>query len=158
LYCALFAPTLALGNSLSLHHLLDSKTGFPRVKIWSAVGWIGGGVTLSVPEGRAIFDSVLSGRRGFDALGIFSLLLPHTAAQENRRNVSVGEVLGLDALAADERRRLRSSSVPLSDLAFALFLLRDDVGLSDRAEVGSHGREMSLAQVSDVFSVLKRSC
>src|SRR5256714_10679858 len=25
LYCALFAPTLALGNSLSLHHLLDPK-------------------------------------------------------------------------------------------------------------------------------------
>src|SRR4051812_27469916 len=25
LYCASFAPTLALGNSLSLHHLADSK-------------------------------------------------------------------------------------------------------------------------------------
>ena len=52
LYCALFAPTLALGNSLSLHHLLDSKTDFPRVKIWSAVGWIGGGVTLSLLKGE----------------------------------------------------------------------------------------------------------
>jgi MFS family permease len=50
-YCALFAPTLALGNSLSLHHLLDSKTDFPRVKFWSAVGWIGGGVTLSLLKG-----------------------------------------------------------------------------------------------------------
>src|SRR6187455_463508 len=39
LYCALFVPTLALGNSLSLHHLLDAKTGFPRVKIFSAIGW-----------------------------------------------------------------------------------------------------------------------
>src|SRR5437870_2824626 len=38
LYCALYAPTLALGNSLSLHHLLDAETGFPRVKIFSAVG------------------------------------------------------------------------------------------------------------------------
>src|SRR5437773_12398084 len=47
LYCALYTPTLALGNSLSLHHLRDSKTDFPRVKILSAVGWIGGGVTLS---------------------------------------------------------------------------------------------------------------
>src|SRR5687767_2643706 len=44
LYCALFVPTLALGNSLSLHHLLDAKTSFPRVKIFSAIGWIGGGV------------------------------------------------------------------------------------------------------------------
>src|SRR5438876_1715672 len=29
LYCALYAPTLALGNSLSFHQLLDAKTDFP---------------------------------------------------------------------------------------------------------------------------------
>jgi len=52
LYCALYAPTLALGNSLSLHHLLDSKNDFPRVKIFSAVGWIAGGVTLSFLNGE----------------------------------------------------------------------------------------------------------
>src|SRR5204863_4877704 len=44
LYCALYAPTLALANSLSFHQLLDSKKDFPRIKIFSAVGWIGGGV------------------------------------------------------------------------------------------------------------------
>jgi hypothetical protein len=43
LYCALYVPTLALGNSLSLHHLADAKQDFPRVKILSAVGWIAGG-------------------------------------------------------------------------------------------------------------------
>src|SRR5688572_21464444 len=32
LYCALAAPTLNLGNSLSLHHLTNAKTDFPRVK------------------------------------------------------------------------------------------------------------------------------
>jgi MFS family permease len=52
LYCALYAPTLALGNSLSLHHLHDSKNDFPRVKIFSAVGWIAGGVTLSFLNGE----------------------------------------------------------------------------------------------------------
>ena len=34
LYCALFTPTLALGNSLALTHLQDAKTAFPRVKLW----------------------------------------------------------------------------------------------------------------------------
>src|SRR5262245_49531286 len=33
LYCATFAPTLALGNSLSLHHLRDAKRDFPQVKV-----------------------------------------------------------------------------------------------------------------------------
>src|SRR5215204_405730 len=41
LYCATFAPTLALGNSLALHHLADARRDFPRVKSFSAVGWIG---------------------------------------------------------------------------------------------------------------------
>src|SRR5688572_6817097 len=31
LYCALYVPTLALGNSLSLLHLHDAKTAFPRI-------------------------------------------------------------------------------------------------------------------------------
>ena len=42
LYCALYVPTLALGNSLSLHHLANPKVDFPRVKMLSAVGWIAG--------------------------------------------------------------------------------------------------------------------
>src|ERR1041385_2811171 len=48
LYCATYAATLALGNSLSLHHLANAKRDFPLVKTLSAVGWIAGGVTLSV--------------------------------------------------------------------------------------------------------------
>src|SRR5215208_3140772 len=48
LYCASYAPTLALGNSLSLHHLADARRDFPHIKTLSAVGWIAGGVTLSL--------------------------------------------------------------------------------------------------------------
>src|SRR5438093_10192502 len=48
LYCASYVPTLALGNSLSLHHLADARRDFPIVKTLSAVGWIAGGVTLSL--------------------------------------------------------------------------------------------------------------
>src|SRR5687768_3698122 len=52
-YCAFYAPTLALGNSLSLHHLADAKNDFPRIKIFSAIGWIAGGVTLSLLQGES---------------------------------------------------------------------------------------------------------
>jgi len=51
-YCALYAPTLALGNSLSLHHLANAKVDFPRIKVLSAVGWIAGGITLSLLKGE----------------------------------------------------------------------------------------------------------
>src|SRR5207247_5723665 len=78
LYCTLYAPTLALGNSLSLHHLRDSKTDFPRVKILSAVGWIAGGVTLSLMKGeQSPAQFYLAGAVSL-ILGAFSLVLPRT--------------------------------------------------------------------------------
>src|SRR5437764_1036544 len=77
LYCATFAPTLALGNSLSLHHLLDARRDFPRVKILSAVGWIAGGVTVSLLGAeQSSTQFYLAGGLSV-AFGLFSFTLPH---------------------------------------------------------------------------------
>lgn len=98
-YCVLFAPTLALGNSLALTHLADSKTDFPRVKLWSAVGWIVGGLTITLL--KAEIDSMqfyIAGAVSI-AFGLFSLALPHTPPTKTGADISVKEILGLDALA-----------------------------------------------------------
>src|SRR5262245_1238291 len=52
LYCATYVPTLALGNSLSLHNLTNAKRDFPHVKSLSAVGWIAGSVTIALMKGE----------------------------------------------------------------------------------------------------------
>src|SRR5438067_306542 len=100
LYCATYVPTLALGNSLSLHHLADAKRDFPIVKTLSAVGWIAGGVTLSVAlKGeQSPVQFYLAGAVSI-ALGLFFLTLPHTQPRKIGQDVSMGEILGLDALA-----------------------------------------------------------
>jgi MFS family permease len=48
IYCASYVPTLALGTSLALHHLANPNRDLPFIKAFSAVGWIAGGVTLSI--------------------------------------------------------------------------------------------------------------
>ncbi len=97
-YCALYTPTLALGNSLSLHHLQDAKNDFPRVKIFSAVGWIAGGGVLSLLKGeQSPIQYYLAGGASV-LLGIMSLMLPHTPPKKTGKNVSLGDLLGLDAL------------------------------------------------------------
>ena len=78
LYCTLYAPTLALGNSLSMHHLADAKKDFPFVKIFSAVGWIAGGVVLSQLKGeQSAIQYYLAGGTSI-VFGLFALSLPHT--------------------------------------------------------------------------------
>lgn len=99
LYCALYVPTLALGNSLSLHHLANPKTDFPRVKMLSAVGWIAGLVALNLLKGaESPIQFYLAGGASI-VFGLFSLTLPHTPPMKTGANVSLGEILGLDALA-----------------------------------------------------------
>jgi len=98
LYCALFTPTLGLGNSLALHHLADAKQDFPRVKTLSAVGWILGGITLSLLHGeQSPIQFYLAGIASF-VFGVFAFTLPHTPPKKVGQNVPISEILGLDAL------------------------------------------------------------
>ncbi len=99
LYCTLYAPTLALGNSVSMTHLADAKKDFPFVKIFSAVGWIAGGVVLSLVKGeQSPLQYYLAGGISM-VFGVFALTLPHTPPRKKGQNVPLAEILGLDALA-----------------------------------------------------------
>ena len=151
LYCALFVPTLALGNSLSLHHLLDAKTGFPRVKIFSAVGWIGGGVTLSLLKGeQSATQFYLAGATSI-LLGLFSLTLPHTPPRKTGANVKIGEILGLDALALLKRPSFAIfiACMFLICIPLYFYFVMMSIYLTELNWSGLAGK-MTLAQVSDV--------
>jgi len=151
-YCALFAPTLNLGNSLSLHHLANAATDFPRVKIWSAVGWIGGGVTLSLLNGeQSSIQFYLAGVASI-ALGIFSLTLPHTPPKKVGANVSIGDILGLDALALLKKPSFAIFVVCVFLICIPLYFYFVMMGIY-LTELGwTHlAGKMTLAQVSDVI-------
>src|SRR4051812_4725559 len=76
LYCTLYVPTLALGNSLSLHHLANAKVDFPRVKMLSAVGWIAGLFGLQfIADAESPTQFYIAGVTSI-VFGLFSLALP----------------------------------------------------------------------------------
>jgi nucleoside transporter len=152
LYCALFVPTLAVGNSLSLHHLLDAKTGFPRVKIFSAVGWIGGGVTLSLLRGEQSATQFYLAGAASILLGIFSLTLPHTPPRKTGANVRISEILGLDALALLKRPSFAIfiACMFLICIPLYFYFVMMSIYLTELRWAGLAGK-MTLAQVSDVI-------
>ncbi|MBI5769601.1 MAG: MFS transporter [Verrucomicrobia bacterium] len=151
-YCALYAPTLALGNSLSLHHLADAKRDFPRIKIFSAIGWIAGGVTLSLLQGeQSALQFYLAGGVSV-AFGLFSFFLPSTPPRKVGANVSVGELLGLDALALLKRPSFAIfvACMFLICIPLYFYFVMTGIYLTEIGWTGLAGK-MSLAQVSDVI-------
>ena len=151
IYCALYAPTLALGNSLSLHHLINPKQDFPRIKIFSAVGWITGGVTLSLLHGEQSPRQFELAAGGSLLLGFIALGLPATPPRKIGRIVSVGEVLGLDALALMRKPAFASFILCMFLICIPLYcyFVMMSIYLAELGWSGLAGK-MSLAQLSDV--------
>jgi nucleoside transporter len=152
LYCALFAPTLALGNSLSLHHLRDPKRDFPVVKTLSAVGWIAGGVTISfgLRGEQSAVQFYLAGAVSV-AFGLFSLTLPHTPPRKVGADVSLGEVLGLDALSLLRKPSFAIFVVSLFLICIPLYFYFVNMHLYlTELRWENVAGWMTLAQVSDI--------
>ena len=155
LYCALYVPTLALGNSLSLHHLANAKTDFPRVKMLSAVGWIAGLVVLSLIKGeQSAVQFYLAGAISI-FFGLFSLTLPHTPPKKTGANVSLGEILGLDALAMLKKPSFAIFIMCMFLICIPLYFYFVNMNLYV-TELGwtNSAAKMSLAQVSDILFLI----
>ena len=83
-----YAPTLALTNSITFHHLPDAEKKFGLVRVFGTLGWIAVGLLLTVlrkvwPETQGLpglggADSLWLGGFLSLLLGVFSFALPHT--------------------------------------------------------------------------------
>lgn len=153
IYCATFVPTLALGNSISLHHLSNPKRDFPLVKTLSAVGWIAAGLMLSF-----IFKGEQSAVQFYVAgtvsilFGLFSLTLPHTPPLKTGKDVKLGEILGLDALALLKKPSFAIFIACMFLICIPLYFYFVNMNLYV-TELGwsFSAAKMSLAQVSDIL-------
>lgn len=113
-YSLIFAPTLALTNSLAFHHISDPDKEFGHIRVWGTIGWIVSGLLLSVvrsdmphltPAGMS--DCVLLATAMAAVMGVFSFVLPHTPPQKD----AVNPLAFLDALKM------------LKDRNFAVFMI-----------------------------------
>lgn len=151
LYCALYVPTLALGNSLSLTHLANAKVDFPRVKMLSAVGWIAGLFGLGfIASAESPTQFYIAGAASV-VFGLFSLVLPHTPPKKTGANVSMGEILGFDALALLKKPSFAIFIVCMFLICIPLYFYFVNLGVYLTELKWTHMLEKtSLAQVSDV--------
>lgn len=113
LYGLVYAPTLALTNSLSFHHLPDRDRDFGKVRVWGTIGWIAAGIAIGqwllanhTPSGvetAAVEAAQNAGRADAFrlsailgvAMGLYCFTLPRTpparTARSNAALKSIGE-------------------------------------------------------------------
>src|SRR5258706_11108696 len=104
-------PTLALTTSLSFHQMNDPGVEFPLIRVLGTIGWIVAGLVVGLMKVEATAIPLRLAAGGSVALGLFSLMLPHTPPQSKGHRLRVSDVLGLDALKL------------LRDRSFAIFVL-----------------------------------
>ncbi len=149
-YCATYVPTLALGNSLSLHQLQNAKADFPRVKIFSAVGWIAGGIAVSRIHAEESYQQFYLAGGLSIVFGLFAFTLPHTPPKKVGR-ASVGEILGLDALGLMKKRSFAIFIVCMFLICIPLYFYFVNLHIYlGELEWKNAAEKMTLAQVSDV--------
>ncbi|MEX1040626.1 MAG: nucleoside permease [Pirellulaceae bacterium] len=107
LYFLLYMPTLALTNSLSFHHLDRPGDQFPYVRVLGTIGWIAAGnfyallslfMGISVSEMQNSSTPMLVAAGSSLLLGLYCFALPHTPPKDTDSPMTVGKILGLDAL------------------------------------------------------------
>jgi nucleoside transporter len=138
LYGLIYAPTLALTNSLAFHHLEDRDRQFGPIRLWGTIGWIVVGIlvgqwlafqhTPAGAVGSAVEAAQNAGRADAFKLsallglfmGLYCLTLPHTPPVSREKVVedeSVKANATLEALGEVRRQPLLTLfllAVPIS--------------------------------------------
>lgn len=92
-WAVLFAPTLALTNSICFIHLKDSSKEFPLIRTMGTIGWIIAGWLLSTWRHNPDFlplssriDSLVVAASFSVILGVLCFTLPHTPPSKKAKN------------------------------------------------------------------------
>lgn len=159
-YCFLYAPTLALTNSVAFINLKNSEKEFGIVRVWGTIGWIVAGLVLMGWRYFAQNDGAFVIRGDTLLLaGIFSIImgfqafsLPNTPPKKE----GTKPWAFLEALKMMKDKNFLAfviiSFVVATELMFyyvltAPFLTSDKIGLSSASVPGV----MVIAQVAEIF-------
>ncbi|WP_212000185.1 nucleoside permease [Chitinophaga sp. HK235] len=158
LYMVLYMPTLALVNSISFRQMSDPSKDFSSIRVFGTAGWIVAGLLIGWLnwEKNSTLDLTFKMAAGASLLlGLFSFTLPKTPPLKKGTQISVKEILGLDAI-----RMLKNRSYLLFFIAsiaicipLAFYYNFTNPYLNEIGMTAAAGKQ-SLGQVSEVFFML----
>jgi nucleoside transporter len=154
-YCLCYFPTIALTNSLTLQHVRDAGRDFPLIRVFGTLGWIAIGVVVGSMAIEKSATPFLLASGVSVAMGLFSLMLPHTPPGAKGEAFSVGRALGLDALVMmkDKSFFVFAIASVLACIPLTFYFSFTNDYLNDVHVVNAAGK-MTLGQASEVIMML----
>lgn len=159
IYMILFMPTLALINAVSFNQINDPEKDFAKIRVWGTLGWIAAGLII----GRMAWEQTNSLINTFRLasivsliLGVFSFTLPDTPPSRAGTKVTIGEIIGLDAigLLKDKNFLIFFLSSLLICIPLAFYYQETNIFLNE-LKVREAAAKMSLGQMSElIFMIL----
>ncbi len=160
IYCLIYAPTLALTNSVAFINLKNSEKEFGIVRVWGTIGWIVAGLALAgwrhVAASKEVFavqgDTLMLAGIFSIIMGFLSFKLPHTPP--NKEGTKPWAFLEALKMMKDKNFLIFIiiAFVVATELMFyyaltAPFLTSEKIGISSASVSGV----MVIAQIAEIF-------
>ena len=164
-YMLAYMPTLALVNSVSFFQMKDPAKEFSNIRVFGTIGWITAGLVISyffhwdsptnIAAG-ALKNTFLMTAVASACLGLFSFTLPKTPpAKSNSKQVSIADILGLEALSLLKERNFLMFFITsvLICIPLAFYYQQANPFLVELGMPNPTGK-MTLGQISEAFFLL----
>ena len=157
-YSLLYAPTLALANSVAFRQMQDPGKEFASIRVLGTIGWIATGLLIDRVlelETAQLGKTFLAGAIASAVLGLFSFMLPETSPKAKGAGGSLATILGADAFVLFRDRSFTVFfiasvliCIPLSFYYNLTNLFLTDSGMQQVTST------MTLGQVSEALFIL----
>ena len=154
-YALCYNPTLALVNAISFNQMADPAKEFPAIRVFGTLGWIVAGLFVGFLKIEATEKPLIIAAGASVLLGVFAFFLPDTPPKSLGRKVTVGDVLGLEALSLMKDRSFAIFVIGslLISIPLAFYYNFTNPFLNEMGVVNAAGKQ-TLGQMSEVGFML----
>lgn len=154
-YCLLYFPTIGLTNSLTLRQLTNAGAQFPFIRMFATLGWIVIGQTIGNLGVETTSTPFLLASGASVVMGFYCLTLPHTPPAGSGGKITLGTLIGIDALVMLKKRPYLVFVIAsvLACIPLTFYFSFTNAYLNDIGVTNAAGK-MTLGQVSEVGVML----
>ena len=155
-FCLCYFPTISLSNSIAMQQVENPGRDFPPIRVLGTLGWIAVNLVVGGLGVEAQTTPFLIAAGVSVAMCLYSLAaLPHTPPKARGERMTVGRILGLDALAMLKDRSYLIFVVAsiLACIPLTFYYSFTNTYLNDVGVVNAAGK-MTLGQFSEVAMML----